>query len=125
MKGSVVYALARDGAGQLYAGGDFGDAGGDPAGDYIAVWDGSEWHPLGGPDSPLDGYVYALAVNDAGQLVVGGEFFTAGGDPDANYIALWDGVKLEFVRRARQRSRRQGQRPRHRRRRPSLRRRRL
>ena len=92
LKGSAVYALARDGAGRLYAGGDFGDAGGDPAGDYIAVWDGSEWRPLGGPDSPLDGYVYALAVNDAGQLVVGGDFFTAGGDPDANYIALWDGV---------------------------------
>ncbi len=91
LKGSV-FALAHDGAGRLYAGGDFYDAGNDRAGDYVAMWDGLGWSALGGPTAALDGYVFALAFSDAGDLVVGGEFWNAGGDPDANHIALWDGV---------------------------------
>jgi hypothetical protein len=62
----------------LYAGGSFTTAGGMPA-NSIGKWDGSAWSTLdsgvtGGP-SPA---VYALAVDGAGHLFVGGEFLLAG-----------------------------------------------
>ena len=41
-----VYALAADGAGNLYAGGSFTAAGGVSAND-VAKWDGTAWTPLG------------------------------------------------------------------------------
>ena len=44
--GSWVYALAVDGVGNLYAGGEFETAGGVAA-NYIAKWDGSTWSALG------------------------------------------------------------------------------
>ena len=44
--GNVVYALAVDGAGNLYAGGEFTTAGGVTA-NNIAKWDGSAWSALG------------------------------------------------------------------------------
>ena len=40
----TVYALAVDGAGDLYAGGDFTTAGGVSA-NYIAKWNGSAGRP--------------------------------------------------------------------------------
>jgi hypothetical protein len=86
-----VFALAHDGAGTLYAGGDFIDAGGDPDAQYIAKWDGTTWSSLGGPGSGLDSYVYAVAVDDLGRVFAGGEFSSAGGDPNATRIAMWDG----------------------------------
>ncbi len=86
-----VYAVAVDSRGRLYAGGEFEDAGGDPAGDSIAVWDGSGWAAMGAEGS-IDGYVYAIVENADGDIVAGGDFQDAGGDPDADYIALWDGM---------------------------------
>lgn len=85
-----VDAVALDSAGRLYAGGEFSDAGGDPAGDYIAVWDGAGWTAMG-PEGSLDGYVFAIVENADGDIVVGGDFQDAGGDPDADYIAVWNG----------------------------------
>lgn len=86
-----VYSVAFDRSGRLYAGGEFSDAGGDPAADFIAVWDHSGWMAMG-PEGSLDGYVYAILENTDGDMVVGGDFQDAGGDPDADYIALWNGV---------------------------------
>ena len=43
---------------------------------YIAKWNGSAWSALG---SGMNGAVYALAVDGAGNLYAGGEFTTAGG----------------------------------------------
>jgi hypothetical protein len=69
----------------LYAGGDFTQAGGIDA-NRIAKWNGSQWSPLG---SGMNGQVRALlAVGN--DLIAGGDFTTAGGSP-ANYIARWDG----------------------------------
>jgi trimeric autotransporter adhesin len=69
----------------LYAGGDFTEAGDVPA-NYIAKWDGTAWSPLG---SGTNGQVRALlAIGD--DLIVGGDFTTAG-DDTAMYIAKWDG----------------------------------
>ena len=81
-----VYALAVSG-GDVYVGGAFTDAGGDPNADYIARWDGSAWRALGGG---VNGRVSALAVS-GGDVYVGGLFTDAGGDPNADHIARWDG----------------------------------
>ena len=75
-----------DGAGNLYAGGDFATAGGVAA-NHIAKWDGSAWSALG---SGMNGIVHALAMDDAGNLYAGGDFAIAGGVA-ANHIAKWDG----------------------------------
>ncbi len=83
----TVMALAMDGSGILYAGGDFTTAGGGEA-NHVARWDGSIWSPLG---SGMDGDVYALAVDGGGNLYAGGTFAMAGGIP-ANSIARWDGT---------------------------------
>src|SRR5262245_64291828 len=83
-----VWALAVSG-GDLYAGGSFTTAGGNPA-NRIAKWKGSSWSALGsgmgGVDAPE---VHALAVL-GGDVYAGGWFMTAGGVP-ANYIAKWNG----------------------------------
>jgi hypothetical protein len=82
----LVNALAVDGSGNLYAGGDFTDAEGTSA-NYIAKWNGSAWSALG---SGMNSYVYALAVDGNGNVYAGGYFTTAGGT-SANYIAKWNG----------------------------------
>jgi hypothetical protein len=87
---SSVHALALDGRGNLYAGGNFTTAGGVIA-NHVAMWDGSSWSALGigmgGTDYPD---VYALALDESGNLYAGGSFTTAGG-VSANHIARWDG----------------------------------
>ncbi len=84
---ALVYALATDNHGNLYAGGDFTTASGAIA-DYVAKWDGSTWSTLG---SGTNGRVSALAVDSSGNLYAGGDFITAGGVV-ANHIAKWDGM---------------------------------
>ncbi len=85
--GGNVYALTRDAAGNLYAGGTFTTAGGRSA-SYIARWDGVAWTNLG---SGCNNAVYALACDAAGVLYAGGNFTAAGGR-SAGYVARWDGV---------------------------------
>ena len=86
----IVSALAVDGAGNLYAGGWFTTAGGVSA-NYIAMWDGTAWAPLGSGMGGDYTYVSALAVDGAGNLYAGDNFTTAGG-VSANYIAMWNGT---------------------------------
>src|SRR5579859_987626 len=101
-----VLALATDGAGRLYAGGDFeyvADSGTllDNA-SYLAAWDGAHWAALAGqPSGALDTYyhdnrVVAVAVSGA-NVYVGGDFVDV---HDANnvltaadYVARWDGSR--------------------------------
>jgi uncharacterized repeat protein (TIGR01451 family) len=75
--------------GDLFVGGNFTTAGGQPA-QLIARWDGAAWSPLGsglgGEGNPS---VRALAVHD-GALIVGGNFAFAGATSVQN-IARWDG----------------------------------
>lgn len=70
---------------KLIVGGQFTTAGGVSA-NYIAVWDGSAWSPLG---TGMNGSVLSLTVYD-NKLIAGGVFTNAGGI-SANYIAVWDG----------------------------------
>ncbi|MFH0880422.1 MAG: MBG domain-containing protein, partial [Lentisphaerota bacterium] len=79
-----VLALAHDGQ-RLYAGGQFGSAGGSPAA-YLASWDGSSWTNVGGGVGNL---VYDLLCKGS-ELYVGGAFTNAGGVA-ANYVAMWNG----------------------------------
>ncbi|MBL8245976.1 MAG: hypothetical protein JNL89_17400, partial [Rhodanobacteraceae bacterium] len=85
---NIVYALAVI-AGEVYVGGGFSEAGGQPI-QGVARWNGSSWQPLGTLDlNGVNGSVRALAVNGS-DLYVGGSFTLAGGQP-ANGLARWDG----------------------------------
>lgn len=72
--------------GEPVAGGEFTQAGGQPA-NRVARWDGSEWQGLGGGIG--FGSIRALVVHD-GDLVVGGLFSEADGQPVRN-VVRWDG----------------------------------
>ena len=74
----AVSALAVSGT-NLFAGGDFTNAGGVAA-TSIAKWNGSSWSALG---SGFDGYVFALAVS-------GTNLFAAGNFTNNN-VARWNG----------------------------------
>ncbi|RJP89124.1 MAG: hypothetical protein C4518_10310 [Desulfobacteraceae bacterium] len=92
----IVNALAVDGAGNLYAGGEFEIAGGVAA-KNIAKWDGTSWSSLGSGIGDRVGdaegaVVLALAVDGAGNLYAGGVFETAGGVAVYS-VAKWDGAK--------------------------------
>ena len=82
-----VFALVVSGT-DVYVGGNFTDAGGDPNADRIAKWDGSAWSALGA--TPLNNPVWALAANGT-DVYVGGDFTDASGDLNADYLAKWDG----------------------------------
>lgn len=94
---SIVSAVAVMPDGSLIAGGDFLDAGGQPA-SHIARWDGSSWSPLGfGLDFGSSGIaVRALAVLPDGRLAVGGDF-TFAGEVYSPRVALWDGTAWESL----------------------------
>jgi hypothetical protein len=76
--------------GALYVTGTFDEIG-CIAANNIALWDGSEWKPVGsgltGGDNPF-GYTLSIYEN---ELYVGGQFTNAGGVAAMN-IAKWDGT---------------------------------
>ena len=85
-----------DGGGSaLYVGGTFHQAG-SLAVDLIARWDGSTWTSVGGGmagSAPDRVKCFALFDDGGGtDLYVGGRFYNAGGDPNADSLARWDGV---------------------------------
>ena len=84
---NCVQTIAFDGAGHLYAGGYFTDAGG-VAVSAIARWDGIAWSSLNGG---TNGPVHALALGPAGEIYAGGLFTMAGGTSASN-IARWNGT---------------------------------
>jgi hypothetical protein len=85
---SNIYTLAVGDQENLYAAGYFTTAGRVNAMN-IALWDGTEWRSLGSGISGDDqSRVFALAMDDQGNLFAGGGFTSAGGKP-SNYIARW------------------------------------
>jgi hypothetical protein len=82
----AVDALACDGFGNLYAGGNFTNAGGTNAG-YVAKWNAGAWSALG---SGMSGPVASLLCDSSGNLYAGGQFGIAGG-VSASHIAKWNG----------------------------------
>jgi hypothetical protein len=86
----VAAALAVS-AGVLYVGGEFTDAGGIPAADRIAKWNGSSWSAVSSAGSQIsNGRVSAIAVH-GGKVYAGGNFVNAGGNANADFLAVWDG----------------------------------
>jgi hypothetical protein len=86
----AVYALAIGPDGTIYAGGNFTNASGVAACDYIAKWTvgASAWTALG---TGMNGIVYAIAVGPDGSVYAGGAFTLAGGVANTVRIAKWNG----------------------------------
>lgn len=85
-----VRAIARGLNGLIYVGGNFTDAGGSGA-DYLASYNPQTgvWAALGSTTA-INGEVDALAIGPDGKLYVGGLFTNAGGNANADSIAVWD-----------------------------------
>jgi hypothetical protein len=77
--GHVVALTIYDG--DLIVGGAFA------AGNRIARWDGSDWHPMG---TGTNDAVMAFTIFE-GDLIAGGHF-TKAGEQTANSVARWDGT---------------------------------
>lgn len=89
--GESVYSLALLGSGDVVAAGRFSSAGGVAA-NNIARWDGSQWHAMGsGIVGSNGGTVGALCARPNGDLIVGGDFTSAGGIPAVD-VARWNGA---------------------------------
>jgi hypothetical protein len=80
-----VSALAVIGS-DLYAGGNFSNAGGVIARN-VARWDGTSWSAVG---DGLNAAVFSLAVN--GTDLYAGGLFSASGSDSVKRIAKWDGA---------------------------------
>jgi hypothetical protein len=80
--------------GKIYIGGTFTNIGATNY-DSIAYWDTatSDWLPVSTGVTGGNGYVFALAIDKNGDLIVGGDFTTAGGVSCSN-IARWNGTRF-------------------------------
>ncbi|MEJ5309944.1 MAG: IPT/TIG domain-containing protein [Anaerolineae bacterium] len=85
----AVRSMVVDAQGNVYVAGDFTWAG-DLYVNHIAMWDGSQWHALGGGLSSKD--VLALTFDGDGRLYAGGYFANAGG-LQVNGVAMWNGLQ--------------------------------
>jgi hypothetical protein len=84
----TINALATSGS-RVFAGGAFTNANGDRRADYIAVFDGRAWGPVGSNgagDGALNEPVNALATQGT-LLYAGGFFSNAGGNALADFVA--------------------------------------
>ena len=88
---NTVYDIAIVNSANIYVGGLFTTAGGNPA-NYIAKWSGSSWSALiNGVANGTNNFVYDIAIVDSTNIYVGGNFTTAGAIT-ANRIAKWNGT---------------------------------
>lgn len=90
----AVSALNADRPNMLYVGGTFTSAGGVAGADRIASWNGSAWSAVSSPSSQIsNGAVNAIAYDAAtGDVYAGGTFTNAGGNANADFLAVWDGT---------------------------------
>ncbi|MCT7960571.1 DUF4347 domain-containing protein [Laspinema sp. D1] len=77
----------------VYAGGNFTDAGGDTNADYIAKWDGTKWSALG---TGLKHTPWSIAINGSDIYATGLNFYGQSVDLDdplasGYFIPKWDG----------------------------------
>jgi len=75
----------------IIIGGIFTDADGTN-GDYICKWDGTKFISFTdfGADE-LNGAVESIDITPNGTIIIGGRFINAGGDSNADYLAVWLG----------------------------------
>jgi hypothetical protein len=89
---SAINAAVQDikvSGGNVYIGGDFTNAGGNSAADYLVRWDGAQWTALVSGTAGVFGPVYALAVPSSDDVYAGGNFLNTGNNPFADYIARY------------------------------------
>lgn len=94
---------------KMYVGGVFTNSGGNANADYLAVWDGTIWSPVGEVPILNNGQpvldqqgnpTYGPALNGrvntiawwGNKLVIGGSFTDAGGVAAADYLAMYDPI---------------------------------
>jgi hypothetical protein len=73
----------------VYIGGNFTNAGGNSAADYLVRWDGVQWTALVSGTAGVFGQVFALAVPSSDDVYAGGNFLNTGNNPFADYIARY------------------------------------
>jgi PKD repeat protein len=90
---AFINGLVASGS-NLFVTGSFQNADGHPTADEVAGFNGFSWAPMGSDgagNGPLPGPGNAITVF-GGQVIVGGNFTTAGGDGRASYIARYPGA---------------------------------
>jgi hypothetical protein len=92
-----VWAISVQGS-DVYVGGNFTDVHGNPAADYIAKWDGTNWSALGSNgagNGSLNQFVKSIVI-DGANIYVGGAFENVNNNGTiltaADCIARWDGM---------------------------------
>lgn len=88
--GAQDRAVVVDNLGNVYAGGEFTDAGGSGA-DFVAKWNGSAWSALGSVTA-INNTVFALVVDPSNNVYAGGNFTDASGVASADRVAKWNGT---------------------------------
>lgn len=87
---SRISALASDASGKIYAGGLIRNQA-YPDSFHVAVWNSSNWAPLGAAGDTLrtNGTIRVLHVDAAGNLYTAGDFTDENG---FRFVAKWDGT---------------------------------
>jgi hypothetical protein len=89
-----VYDITEGPDGTIYMSGEFTNAGGVAAADYIASWDGNNWAAVGTPNAggAAINNIPALLYARDGNLYAGGDYDNLAGIAAADNIAYWDGA---------------------------------
>ncbi|MEO8110586.1 MAG: T9SS type A sorting domain-containing protein [Ginsengibacter sp.] len=84
----TVFSTALDAQGNIYAAGDFTNAGNNR---FVAKWNGTAWAELGSGSSPLNANntILTLASDAAGHVYTAGGFVNSTGN---TYVAMWNGT---------------------------------
>ena len=93
MLGLVIALAQHPTTKEIYIGGAFLNAGGDPDADYLAKWNGTAWVSV---IAGINSNVTALEFDPSGNLYIGGVFSNLG-DANGNGIVKWDGTNLSSL----------------------------
>jgi hypothetical protein len=78
----------------VYVGGNFLNAGGASAADYLTKWNGTTWTALLSGTAGVYGPVFAIAVPSSNEVYIGGSFNDTGGNPLADRVAVYQTVGI-------------------------------
>lgn len=94
-QGSGLRDILVNDDGTIYVAGPVTNMGGNALADFVALWDNGNFVSLGSNGSggaAINYYAFDLEKDDAGNLFASGKFQNAGGVPEADFVAKWDGV---------------------------------